>query len=299
MPLDRFRILGRMYDAIVIGAGTAGLSAALALGRARHRVLVCDHGAPRNVRTPEAHNLFTRDGTPPLDLLKIGREQLQAYASVEIRELEVVDIVPQGDGFNVIDASGNTLETRKVILATGLVDELPSIEGLRERFGVTVLHCPYCHGWEVRDRELGILGNGEGGFELCKLAHGWSHRLTLLTDGPAEVDRAALYQMDIPLREKRIAHIEGEATVVFRDGEKQHFDALFLRPIRRQRSELPAKLGCAMSEAGIVEVDSTGQTSVPGVYAAGDMIEPMWQILPAASFTGARAGIGVSRTLLV
>ncbi len=291
------------FDVIIIGGGTAGLSAALTLGRSRKRTLVCGSGAPRNALSPEAHNFFTRDGTSPMELLRIGHEQLVPYGSVEFRPEQAVHAYQRDDIFEVTLESGAQVEARRLLLATGVTDELPAIEGLQELWGVSALHCPYCHGWEVQDEPIALLGNGEVGFDLAILIKGWSHDLVLCTDGIADLteeQRLLLLKNNIPVREERIACFEGKdghlETIVFEDGSVLSRSAIFLRAPQRQRSNLPELLGCDI-EGSFVKVDMFGRTSVRGIYAAGDMGTPMHQLSHAA-YTGVCAGTFLNKELL-
>ena len=286
-----------ILDAIIVGGGTAGLSAALLLGRSRRRVLVCHGGAPRNAPAAHSHSFFTRDGTPPLELLRIGREQLEPYDGVRLVEAEVLEVTGTEEGFIVALADGTRHHARKILLATGVYDELPPIEGLRELWGTGVIHCPYCHGWEVRDQPLAIRSDGEIAVEFALLLKGWSDDIILCTDGPSTLipsDRARLAAHGIAIREEPIARLEGEdgelRRIVFANGESIERRALFFRAPQQQRSDLPARLGCAFTDDGKVKVDEMMQTSVPGIYAAGDMTTPMQQVVMAAA-AGSLAGV--------
>ena len=176
-----------MYDVIVIGAGPAGLSAALMLGRCRRRVLVCDTGKPRNAASRAMHGFLSRDGIAPADFLKIAREQMQRYDTVELRDIEVTAAECRESRFHVTLADGSVQQSRKLLIATGVVDNLPEVPGFRELFGTSVFHCPYCDGWEVRDRPLAIYGRAERGLGLSLELLGWSRDLVLCTDGPSEI----------------------------------------------------------------------------------------------------------------
>jgi thioredoxin reductase len=291
------------FDVIIIGGGTAGLSAALTLGRSRKRTLVCGSGAPRNAPSHQAYNFFTRDGIDPIELLSIGREQLAPYNSVRFQPEAVIDACKKDNGFEVTLESGTQVGARRLLLATGVIDELPVIAGLQELWGISALHCPYCHGWEVQDQAIALYGSGQVGFDLCVLIKGWSNDLVLCTDGPADLtdeQRALLDRHNIPVREEKIDRFEGKDghlhTIVFVDGSVLARTAMYLRAPQRQRSELPKLLGCAI-ENGFVKVDDLGQTSIPGVNAAGDMITPM-QSLPFATFSGMGAGVVLNHGLL-
>jgi thioredoxin reductase len=290
-----------MYDVLILGAGPAGLSAALILGRVRRRVLVLDSGKPRNAPSPESHGFFTRDGAPPAELLRIGREQLRPYG-VEVLDAEATDALQEGETFTVVLADGSRRRARRLLLATGLTDPLPEIEGLRELWGTAVLHCPYCHGWEVRDQPLAVYGNGKTVAERLALVRCLSRDIVVCTDGPADLgeDAERLARHGVPVREERIVRLEGRGghleRIVFADGSDLPRRALFLATLPRQHSRLPERLGCALTEVGLVQVDAWGLTSVPGVYAAGDLALRMHQIALASS-DGAIAGVAINRDL--
>jgi len=217
-----------MYDVIIVGAGPAGLSAALMLGRCRRTVLIIDSGKPRNARSHGLHGYLTRDGILPKDFLALGREELRQYHTVELREAEVDDAECTANSrFEVTLASGERFQSRKLMLATGVVDNLPQIDGFREFYGSGVFHCPYCDGWEVRDQPIAIYGKGERGSGVALELTAWSRDLVLCTDGDADIeaqDRQRLAANRIALREDRVARLEGRdgtlTHVVFADGSR-------------------------------------------------------------------------------
>ncbi len=196
-----------MFDVIIVGAGPAGLSAALILGRCRRRVLVCDTGQPRNAAAHSLHGFLTRDGTEPGELLRIGREQLRHYETVEVRDIAVVDAVRKDDSFELTLEDGSHVNARKLLLASGVVDELPLIAGFAEFYGHGVYHCPYCDGWEVRDLPLAVYGPAMHGERLALELTAWSSDIVLCTNGPANLDDETLLRLTrngIALREERI-----------------------------------------------------------------------------------------------
>jgi thioredoxin reductase len=291
------------FDAIVIGGSVAGLSAALLLGRACKRVLVCDSGKPRNHIAHASHNYFSRDGIAPAELLQIGQEQLQPY-DVEIRQGEVIDAENLGEHFKVTLSNGDQFLGRKLLLATGMKDTLPPIEGFAELWGNSVFHCPYCHGWEVRDQPLAIYGKGEAAFEQAFMLTGWSRDLVLCSDGAAELSdkqRQQLLNWEIQIREEKIARLEhqaGELTgIIFTNHEVLPRRGILLRPQSHQHSDLAAKLGCKLDSNDLVEVNDFKQTSVTGVYAVGDASSPLSQI-SWASASGMIAASFVNRSLI-
>ena len=291
------------YDTVVVGGGPAGLSAALVLGRACRRVLLCDAGQGRNAPAAEAHGIFTRDGTPPQELRRIGREQLRPYA-VDVRDVAVVDIQRAADGFAVVLGDGGEVRARTVLLATGLVDELPPIPGLESMWGTGVFNCPYCHGWEVRNQPLAVYGRDDVGLHLATLLRGWSDDVVLCTDGAAgltDEERGRLRALRIELRETEITRLDGDGgeleRIVFADGTELPRRAMLLHAPVHQRSDLAARLGCAFTDQGRIAVDVLGATTVPGVAAAGDAVNRMPQVMVAAA-GGATAAAGLNRAML-
>ena len=298
------------YDAVVVGAGCAGLSAALVLGRARRRVLVLDGGEPRNAPSSGVHYFFTRDGTPPEELLRIGREQLKPYGGVEVRNARATGAAGSDGDFGVTLEDDTTVGTRKILLATGVQDDLPEKPGFRELWGRGVYHCPYCHGWEVRDGALAILDSGEDAAERAALIRNWSRDLVLLTDGPAMLEDGARGKLDalgIPINETPISRLEGDSAagvlhrILFDDGSEIVREGLFYAPPQRQRSDLAEALGCEFEATGplptLVKNDpTTKETTVPGVYVAGDA-GTMIQAAIVAAASGAAAAAFINHSL--
>jgi thioredoxin reductase len=295
-------------DVIIVGAGPAGLSAALILGRARRRVLVCDAGHPRNAPSHGLHCYLTRDGIDPKEFLRLGREELRAYETVELRQAEVSDarhLVNSGaDHFEVTLNNGERLTSRKLLLATGVTDEVPSIEGLSQFYGTSVFHCPYCDGWEMRDQPLAVYGHGEDVIGLALELTFWTRNLVLCTDGRAELsdeDIRRLLKRNIPLNENRIARLEGSAGVleriVFANGETLTVSGMFFSTGQKQGSDLPQKLGCKFTEQGCVRTYDYEKTDVPGLYAAGDASR-FAQLAIVAASEGALAGVAINKELM-
>jgi thioredoxin reductase len=289
---------------IIVGAGPAGLSAALILGRCRRRVLLCDTGRPRNAVSHAMHGFLSRDGIQPGELLRLGREQLCKYENVEMRTIEVVDAVRDGKHFQVTFEEGTQTASRKLLLATGVVDELPAIEGLEVLYGRSVFHCPYCDGWELRDAPLAIYGRGERGRQLALELTVWSRDLVLCTDGPSKIDEHGLKELSrhgIVVREERILRLEGKdgflQRLVFINGTELERCALFLCVHERQHSELAAKLGCTFTRRGTVRTGEYEQTNVPGLYVAGDASRRV-QLAIVAAAEGAEAAFAINTALL-
>lgn len=289
------------FDVAVVGGGPAGLSAALVLGRARRRTLVLDAGAPRNALSPAAHGVFTRDGTPPAELLREARAQLAPYPAVTLHDAAAVAARAVDDGFELELAGGGRACATRLLLAVGVRDELPPIEGLAPLWGTRVLHCPYCHGWEVSDEAL-ALHLPDRSSPLLALLPGWSRDLVVCADGPAVLtgdDRALLARRAIRVVESPLRKVEaaGDGVLLhFADGRALPRRALFVRPPYSIASPLPRALGCRITETGTIDVGPDHQTSVPGVYAAGDCAGPVHQVVVAAA-SGHQAAMAINREL--
>jgi thioredoxin reductase len=282
------------YDVAVIGGGAAGLSAALVLSRARRRVVVIDGGAPRNASAAHMQGFVSRDGLPPSELLEVARAEVRGYGA-ELLADEVVDVAA---GFELRLASGRGVAARRIVLATGATDVLPEIEGARERWGRDFLHCPYCHGWEVRDRPLGVLAS----VEHAQLLREWSDDVVLFADDASADDRRALAARGIELVEGRVARFsvvdDRLAAVELEDGRSIPREAVFMRPtLRANAAELIAALGCEVDEGGFVRVGGSGETSVPGVWAVGNVANPRAQVITAAG-EGSAAAIALNNDLV-
>lgn len=293
-----------MYDIVIVGGSAAGLSAALVLGRFRRRVLVCDSQRPRNAVATEAHGFFTRDGTPPAELLRIGREQLRPYETVELRNTEITAIRQSADGFELTTHDGSHIEAQRVLLATGIRDELPAIPGLSDFWGNGVHLCPYCHGWEVRDQPVVIMGNAETVYHLGLLLNVVSDRVVAcVSEGEPLPDsqRGTLEARGVRVVESAITAVEGNREgitgVRLADGESIACHNIFVRSIQHQHSPLAQQIGCEIDANGRVVIDMLGRTSVKGIYAAGDMADPMHQILHAAA-SGAKAAAGINMDMV-
>lgn len=293
------------FDVAVIGGSYAGLSGAMTLARSLHNVLVVDAGRPCNQQTPHAHNLLTHDGSKPADIAAAARRQVAAYPSVEFWSGTLGEIHGEDGGFEGLVDGQRMFKAKKILLATGMHDELPEIEGFRDCWGISVLHCPYCHGYEMKGRRLGVLVNGEHASELALFIRHWSADNTvLLTNGPSTapentpelLERLGVGMIDAPVA--RIEHEEGwMSQVVFEDGHKEPFDAVFARVTMRQQGDLAASLGCKFTDTGHIAVDMFQKTSVDGIYAAGDCASPL-RMLSMAMSSGNMAGAAINKSLI-
>ncbi|MEO8189177.1 MAG: NAD(P)/FAD-dependent oxidoreductase [Acidobacteriota bacterium] len=290
------------YDAIIVGGGPAGLSAALILGRCRRRVLVCDLGKPRNFASHALHGFLTRDGIEPAELLRIGREQLEQYG-VEMILREVTDAAVTPDGFRVTLGDGRVVSARKLLLASGVVDRLPDFEGAAAMYGRSLFHCPYCDGWESKDLPLAAYGAGRDAYGLALALKTWSADVALCTGGDAALlprDRARLARLGIQIREERIVRLEGHdgrlRRIVFASGEPLERGAMFFKTRQHQRSQLAERLGCEFNDRGTVRTDRLEGSNVPGLYVAGDASEDV-QLVVVAAAEGAKAGFAINKTL--
>ena len=291
-----------MYDVVIVGGGPAGLSAALVLGRCRRSVLLCDSGRPRNARSQALHGYLTRDGIPPLELLQIGRNELAQY-SIDSRSVEVTQVVASASGFDVSLAGGGHVACHAVLIATGVRDDIPAVPGLADCYGITVHHCPYCDGWEVRDKALIVLGAGQAAAGLALGLTTWSSNVTVCTNGRARISRAQRGQLEhrgIPIVERVIArldHEQGHARrMVFTDGDERPCDALFFTSGQFAHSPLARELGCDFTRKGVVKTDHLGQTCVPGVYVVGDASKDV-QFAIVAAAEGAKAAVAINKAL--
>jgi thioredoxin reductase len=274
------------------------------LGRCRRSVLVCNAGEPRNARSAGLHGYLTRDGMQPDEFLRLARQDLARYPTVEFHRDEIVEARRTSGGFNLVGAGGLRLSARKLLLATGVVDEIPEIEGLQELYGKSVHHCPYCDAWEWRDQPLAVYGRGEPGTALALGLTVWSDDVVLCTDGPSGLSDEEGQQLDqagIEVRKDRVVRLEGRdgllERVAFAQGDPLPRRALFFCSGQHQRSQLAAQLGAAFSAKGTVETGSCEVTNVPGLYVAGDASKEA-QFVVVAAAEGTAAGMAINMALL-
>lgn len=296
--------LQRQFDVIIIGGSYSGLAAGMALGRALRKVLIIDSGNPCNEQTPHSHNFLTRDGETPATIAKLGRKQVEQYKSVSILDGVAIKAAKTGYGFEITVASGETFNARKLVFATGIRDMLPAIDGLAACWGISVLHCPFCHGFEVKNKKTGIIGSDIAAYELTTLISNWTDDLSIFTNGQADFtaeQNAKLATHNIKIVEKPIAQLEHThgylRHIQFTDGTKAMLTAAYLRTPFRQVCPLPEFLGCALNEDGYLQVDGSQATSIPGIFACGDSTTKNRTVANAVS-SGTTAGMMVSRQLI-
>ncbi len=294
------------FDVVIVGGGAAGLSAALILGRSRRSVLVIDAGEPRNAPAAHMQGVLSRDGMPPSEYLALGREEIRTYGAQLLNDT-VTTITPTHDGEFTLRLANNTdVHARRIIIATGLVDELPDIPGLRERWGRDVLHCPYCHGWEVRDQNFGVLAHPTLGAHQALLLTQWSNNITLFLHNITELpdgQQEQLHTAGIPVITTPIAqtlttndHLTG---VRLQDGTTIPLDILFAAGTPVPRDTLLRDLGARTTPTPVgpyTETDPTGRTSIPGIWAVGNAAGPTEQVVNAVS-AGYRAGQTINAEL--
>ena len=295
------------YDVIIVGGSWAGLAAAMQLARARRKICVIDSGKPRNRFAPASHGVFGFDGMAPAEIGATVRGQLLAYPSATIHDGAAVDAQRHGDGFSVALADGQTLTANRLILATGVVDELPPIPGLEERWGKSVLHCPYCDGYEVADHRLGVLATMDESLHQAAVLVDWSASIVLFTNGAVSPDNATLGDLrakGLLIEDAPVSELVGDVPALraarLADGREIPLDALFTISRTRMATPLADQLGCGFEEGPfgpVISTDDQKQTTVAGIYAAGDAARPVHNASWALA-DGVTAGIAAHQSLL-
>lgn len=294
----------KKFEVVIVGGSYAGLSAAMALGRSLRSVLIIDGGQPCNRQTPHSHNFITHDGAKPKEIAERAKSQVLAYPTVQFLEGNVMSASKTQDGFIVRTDGEETFMSRKILFTTGVKDLMPDIKGFAACWGISVLHCPYCHGYEVAHQNLGIIANGDTAFELCTLIQHWTEQLTLFTNGKAHLSEEQMQMVErlrINVIEKEISalvHTDGYLEhIAFADGSASTIDAIYARVPFEQHCDIPATLGCNTTDHGHFEVDMFQKTNVPGVFCAGDNTSPMRSVSLAIS-SGNKAGAFINMELI-
>ncbi|ROM67221.1 thioredoxin reductase [Pseudomonas brassicacearum] len=291
------------YDVIIAGGSYAGMSAALQLARARRKVLVVDAGQRRNRFAASSHGFLGQDGRAPADIAEDARAQLMAYPTVEWVSDTLVNACKEVQGFTLETARGQRYSALRLLLATGVIDDLPEVEGLAQRWGKSVFHCPYCHGYELEQGPIGVLATSEMSLHHALMLPDWGPT-TFFTHGVFEPDpeqRASLERRGVTIVPERVERIEGDrANVVLANGRVVAVDGLFVLSRTRVASPLAASLGCEFEDGpmgAFIQTDMTRETNVPGVFACGDAAMPFGSVALAVG-DGVRAGAGVHRSLI-
>ncbi len=292
------------FEVIIIGGSYSGLSAAMSLGRSLRQVLVIDSGLPCNRQTPHSHNFITQDGEKPAVISAKAKLQVDIYKTVQFYNGLAIKASKTENGFEIITESGESFTARKVLFATGVRDLLPKIEGFAACWGISVLHCPYCHGYEVKNEKTAIIANGEMGYEYAKLISNWTKDLRLCTNGKSELtleQKQTLIDYGVLILEEEIdslEHNEGYVSnIVFKNGEKVAAKAIYAKPPFEQHCTLPQELGCEINEQGYLKVDFMQKTTIPGIFGSGDATTQMRSVALAVS-SGSFAGAVINKELI-
>ncbi|HJY14164.1 MAG TPA: NAD(P)/FAD-dependent oxidoreductase [Flavobacterium sp.] len=292
------------FEVIIVGGSYSGLSAAMSLGRSLRQVLVIDSGLPCNRQTPHSHNFITQDGEVPAVISAKAKLQVDFYKTVQFFNGIAVQAMKITDGFEIKTDSNDVFTARKLVFATGVKDLLPEIKGLAECWGISVLHCPYCHGYEIKTEKTAIIANGEMAFEYAKLISNWTKDLRLLTNGKSTItweQKEILQKHQIEIIEEEIESLEHEngnvTQVIFKNQSKTTVKAIYFRAPFEQHCSLPEALGCDLTEQGLIKVDMMQRTTIPGVYASGDCVIQARSVAMAVS-SGSFAGAAINKELI-
>lgn len=294
----------RTFDAIIVGGSYSGLSAAMTLGRSLRQILVIDSGAPCNNQTPHSHNFITHDGHTPRQIAEAAKKQVEAYDTVHFHNGLAVNGKKANDGFEIMTEAGEVFTSRKLLFATGIRDLMPDIRGFSDCWGISILHCPYCHGYEVRNKKTGLILNGDMALEFAKMINHWTKDLTLFTNGPSTLTSEQtnlLKRHNIQINEKEIvafSHKNGSVqTMHFKDGSECPMTALYTRADFIQHCPIPEQLGCTLNDKGLIEVDMLQKTSVDGIYASGDN-SSFGRAVSLSVASGAMAGMALNKEMI-
>jgi thioredoxin reductase len=292
------------FDVIIIGGSYAGLSAAMSLGRALRNVLVIDNGKPCNRQTPHSHNFLTRDGQTPAELSALAKTQVADYKTVSFHEGLAISGAKTENGFEIHTQAGDRFTAKKLVFASGIRDIMPDIKGFAECWGITAIHCPYCHGYEVKHERTGILANGDGAFEYARLISNWTKDLTVFTNGPSTLSAEQAEKIrshHINMVETAIDRFEHDKgylqRIRFKDGSDFPLKAIYARPQYEQHSDIPAALGCELTEQKLLKIDAMQRTTIAGVYACGDNASGMRSVANAVAM-GSFAGAALNKEMI-
>ncbi|GAB2528765.1 NAD(P)/FAD-dependent oxidoreductase [Spirosoma aerophilum] len=292
------------YEVIIIGGSYAGLAAAMALGRSLRTVLIIDSGLPCNRQTPLSHNFITQDGEKPGVITQKAKEQVLRYSTVTFLSDLAISGQKNQSGFTITTQSNGSFQARKLIFASGIKDIMPDIKGFADCWGISVIHCPYCHGYEFRGQNTALIANGDRALHLASLINNLTPKLTILTSGKAAFNSAQLVKLTrhgISIEEAKIVELEHQNghlnKILFEDGHNRDFDAAYAAIPFVQHSDIPVSLGCELTEQGYFYVDAFQKTTVAGVYACGDSTSMMRSVASAVS-SGNLTGAMLNKELI-
>ena len=293
-----------LFDAVIIGGSYPGLSASMALGRSLRNIVVIDSGTACNAQTPRSHNFLTQDGKTPAEITALAREQVASYPNVRFVSGLATEVIQNARGFEVKTWDGEIFTGRKLLLTTGITDILPETPGMKECWGISLIHCPYCHGYEFRNEKTGILANAETAFEMAKMISNWTPDLIVFTNGNFELtaqESEKLQEKGIRVEKLPITallHQDGHVhAVLLSDGSKTAVSAIYTRPAFVQQSDIAQQLGCEFQSSGHIKADAFQKTSVAGIFAAGDNCSQMRSIASSVA-AGSLAGVMVNKELI-
>ncbi|HYG01886.1 MAG TPA: NAD(P)/FAD-dependent oxidoreductase [Chryseosolibacter sp.] len=293
------------FDVIIIGGSYSGLAAGMALGRALKKVLIIDSGMPCNRFTPHSHNFITQDGKVPAEIAALAKHQVEQYSTVQFFSGLAISAGKKGNEFHVSTGANTDFIASKLIFATGIRDLMPDIPGFEACWGKSVIHCPYCHGYEVRSERTGILGNGEYAFEFASLISNWTSDLAVYTNGKSSLTAEQTQKLrshNIGIIEDEIEKLEHQdgyvEKIIFSNGRSAPLKAVYTRPAFVQHCNLPELLGCELTEDGFIKTDNMQRTTIPGVYACGDNTTRMRTVANAVSM-GTTAGMMVNKEMVL
>lgn len=292
------------FDVIIIGGSYAGLSAGMALGRSLKNVLIIDSGKPCNSQTPHSHNFLTQDGKSPKEINAIARNQVEKYDTVQFHDGVVVKASKMDSGFEIKTEKEEVFNTKKIIIATGIKDIQPNISGFDKCWGISVLHCPYCHGYEVKNQTTGIFANGDIAYEFSKMILNWTKDLTLFTNGKAtftneQIEKLDQHQININEDElEELVHENGQVQkIIFKNGKEFVLKVLYAKIPFQQNFDVSIDLGCELTEQGFIKIDPFHKTNIYGVYACGDCVTMMRSVANAV-VQGSFAGAMINKELI-
>jgi len=293
------------FDVIIIGGSYAGLSAALALGRAVRQVLIIDNGTPCNKFAPQAHNFITWDGAKPKEIALKAKENLLCYPTIKFLEGTVTEVNKTDHGFETLTLAGEKYITKKLLFATGVSENFPEIKNISECWGISVLHCPYCHGYEAKNKKTGILIDGPKAVEECVMIQNWTKEVILLTNGTNTLTRHQLNQLKrygiehVPKKIDLFQHNNGQLEkICFKDGSIMDLTVIYTKLPFKQHCDIPQKLGCGITASGHIKINPQKKTTVPGIFAAGDN-SSKYRTISVAIASGTMAGIMINKELLL